>query len=224
MVEKPAYLFLGEDFLSKEDKIDIIKKDLLKGDAAFFDLEVLSAKETDKQQLSEATKRLPALSQGRLIIIKDIDRFNPACKLQLIAYLKKPFPKIFLVLETDKFDTRDSFISQLTRLCRVVNFQRSRPLDVFGLAEAVSRRKSPEALKMLSQLLLSGEKPQKILGVLIWQWKKIQHTLSKAEFKRGLRMLLEADLNIKRGRLRPDFALELLVAKLSLPAADSIKS
>jgi len=219
MVEKSAFLFLGEDYLSKEGKIDIIKKELLKGDAVFFDLEVLAGKEINERQLSEALKRLPAVSKDRLIIIKEIDKLNPACKSRLISYLKKPFPKTSLVLETDKFDTRDSFLTQLTHLCKVINFSRSSPVDVFSLGEAVSRKKPQESLRILSHLLLSGEKPQKILGVLIWQWKKIQPGLSKSEFKAGLQMLLDADLNIKRGRLKPDFALELLVAKLSLPVS-----
>jgi DNA polymerase III delta subunit len=217
MVEKSAYLFLGEDFLSKERKVDVIKNELLKGDASVFDLEVLQGKDLDSRQLSESFQRIPALAKGRVVIIKDVDKLNASSRQQLISRLKKPLPKVSLVLETNKFDVRDGFIAQLCQLCRVVNFQKDRPLDVFSLGVAVSRRRPVESLKILSQLLLSGEKPQKILGVLVWQWKKIEADLSRAEFKRGLQMLLETDLNIKRGRLRPDFALELLVAKLSLP-------
>lgn len=220
MVEKSAYLFLGEDFLSKERKVDIIKKELLKGNASLFDLEILPAKELDSRKLSESFARLPAFSKSRLIIIKAVDRLNASCRQQLISFLKKPLSKISLVLETDKFDSKDGFIFQLCRLCRVVNFQKGRPSDVFSLGSAVSRKQPVDALRILSQLLLSGEKPQKILGVLIWQWKKIELDLSRTEFRRGLEMLLETDLNIKRGRLKPDFALELLVTKLCLSSRD----
>ena len=216
MVEKSAYLFLGEDYLSKERKVEIIKKEVLKGDAVPFDLEILSGKDLDPRQLSESFKRLPAVSKNRLIIIKEVDRLSSLCKNQLIAYLKKPFAGIHLVLDTDRFDTKDSFVQQLSHLCRVVAFQKSRPLDVFSLCRAVVRKDAPEALKTLSQLLLSGEKPQKILGLLLWQWKKIQPSLSKKEFRNGLDILLEADLAIKKGRLKPDLAMELLVTKLSL--------
>lgn len=218
MVEKLAYLFLGEDFLTKEKKVDFIKKDLLKGkDTAFFDLEILHAKDLDSRRLSEAIKQFPALSNGRLIIIKDIDKLHPSCREQLVSYLKKPIAKIALVLETDKFDIKDAFVSQLCHLCRVVNFQKARPLDVFSLGQAVSRKRPVEALRILFQLLQAGEKPQKILGVLIWQWKKIETSLSPVEFKQGLQMLLKADMDIKRGRLKPHLALEVLVARLSLP-------
>jgi len=216
MVEKSAYLFLGEDSLSKEIKVGVIKKEVLKADASHFDLEILSGKELEPRQLSEAFKRLPAVSNSRLIIIKEIDRLSSLCKEQLISYLKKPFSRIHLVLESDKHEIKDSFILQLSHLCRVVNFQKDRLPDVFGLCQAVVRKNAPAALKILSQLLISGEKPQKIMGVLLWQWKKVQPHLSKKEFRNGLDMLLEADLAIKKGRLKPDFAMELLVAKLSL--------
>jgi len=219
MVEKSAYFFLGDDFLSKERKVDIIKKELLKDDAALFDLEVLQGKESTPRQLSEVFKRLPAVSKVRLIIIKDIERLNASCKVQLLSFLKNPFPKIYLVLETNNFDIKDSFLVQLSHLCRVVNFQKGRPLDVFSLSQAVASKKSIEALSMLSRLILAGEKSQKILGILLWQWKKIEPRLSKREFRQGLDMLLETDLFIKRGLLKPDLALELLVARLSLSSA-----
>jgi DNA polymerase III delta subunit len=220
MVEKPAYLFLGEDYLSKERKVDLIKTELFKAGAEAFDLEILYGKDLSSVKLSEALKKLPALSRKRLIIIKDIDRLHPSARDLLLAHLKKPSAKIELVFETDKYEARDAFMAQLSRWCRVFNFRKAgAPLDVFGLAEMVARRRPVEALRILSRLLFAGEKPHKILGVLIWQWKKLEAGLPKDEFRQGLKMLLETDLNIKRGRMKPDFALELLVAKLSLPVS-----
>ena len=217
MVENPVYLFLGADYLSKEKKVGAIKKELFKTGTDVFDLEILYGRELSGAKLSEALKKLPALSRRRLVIIKDIDKLNPSGRELLVAYLKRPSAKIYLIMEAEKSEVKDAFMSQLARCCRVINFQKpGAAMDVFGLAEMVARRRPPEALKILSRLLLSGEKPPKIMGVLIWQWKKLQPRLPKEEFRQGLKLLLETDLNIKRGRIKPDFALELLVAKLSL--------
>ena len=50
----------------------------------------------------------------------------------------------------------------------------------------------------------------------LWYWGKEGKLQGKEVFKRGLKALEEADLNIKRSRLDPQYAVEKLVVELGL--------
>lgn len=217
--DRQACLFLGPDFSAKEKRAELIKKELFKGKASVFDEEVFWGRELRLHRLSEALKRSAGPSGLRLLIIKEIDKLEPSCQEALLVFLKKPLKAVHLILDSEREELKEGFLVQLSRLCKVMSFKGKAGVDVFGLGRAIAGRMPAMALKLLNQLLLTGEKPPRILGFLLWQWKKLQSGLSEQDFSRGLRLLQEADLNIKRGRLRPDFALELLVTKLALCTA-----
>ena len=79
----------------------------------------------------------------------------------------------------------------------------------------MTARNPVEALKILGNLLVEENHPLQIMGGLIWFWGKSRTRLSADQFKKGLMCLQEADLNIKRSRLKPEHTLEVLVVKLS---------
>ena len=54
------------------------------------------------------------------------------------------------------------------------------------------------------------------MGALVWYWGKEGKACGKERFERGLKALEEADLNIKRSRLDPQYAVEKLVVELGL--------
>ncbi len=58
--------------------------------------------------------------------------------------------------------------------------------------------------------------PLQIMGALVWYWGKEGKACGKERFERGLKALEEADLNIKRSRLEPQYAVEKLVVELGL--------
>jgi len=49
------------------------------------------------------------------------------------------------------------------------------------------------------------------MGGLRYAWERGVHP---AEAKRRLRLLLECDIDIKAGRIKPEFALERLIVRL----------
>ena len=55
-----------------------------------------------------------------------------------------------------------------------------------------------------------------LMGGLVWFWGKLKQRISAEKFKKGLLHLQEADLNIKRSRIKAEYALEVLVVKLCL--------
>jgi len=68
---------------------------------------------------------------------------------------------------------------------------------------------------VLNQLLENGEKPEWILSGLRYAWGK--NIATPLEKKRRLKFLLDCDMDIKTGKLKPVFVLEKLIIKLCAP-------
>ena len=209
-----TYFFLGQDQASKDAKIrEIKKKYLASTEADKFDYDVLYAPQLDSDQLKESLFSLPVFSRHRIVVVKDCHKLSPDQKRFIGEFIRNP-GKVVLVLDSDKLEADDAFTRSFRKQADVINFTKGPSLDVFDLTRAIAVRKSAQALKILSQLLLNGEQPLQIMGGLIWYWKDSRRHLSLKEFKEGLSLLQEADFNIKRSRLKPEHALELLVVKL----------
>ena len=209
-----TYIFLGPDYTAKEKKITEIKEKLLPSPEAIqFDFEVLYASKLESEQLKKSLLGLPAVAKQRLVMIRECHKFNEENKELILEFTKKPGACV-LILDSDKADADSEFIKKLGRSAKISVFGSEEVLNVFTMTRAISVGKKAEALKILSQLLSRGERPLQIMGGLVWYWKNSRRDLSLERFKKGLLALQEADLNIKRSRLKEEHALELLVVKL----------
>lgn len=215
-----TYLFLGEDRRAKDEKIGELKKKILIPPPSFqFDYEVLYASKLEAPTLKKALMNLPAIAKKRLTIIRDGHRLTPHHQGIIIEFLEKSYTHAVLILDSDEWDPKNTFVKKIRRMVEIVEFSSARKLDVFDLTRAVESQKGTEALKILDQLLSGGIHPLQILGTLVWSWKKSRGRFSSHHFERGLLALQEADLNIKRSRLKPEYAVELLVIRLCLKEA-----
>jgi len=118
--------------------------------------------------------------------------------------------------------------------------------QVFSLVDLLIRKDWQGSLLVLKELLASGNEPMAILGAVLWQIrtlykvcdykgqrseagkelnlkdfalrkaKEALKNLSKSQIEDWFLLALEADMNIKRGLLRPDVALEVMVNKICL--------
>ncbi|HLD40699.1 MAG TPA: hypothetical protein VJA84_00810, partial [Candidatus Omnitrophota bacterium] len=79
-------------------------------------------------------------------------------------------------------------------------------------ARAIERKSSESALNILADLFANGERPERILGALRYQF--VRPGASPGENRNKIQLLLETDNNLKTGRIKPVFALEALVVKL----------
>ncbi len=220
MVEKNIYLFLGEDSVSKERKIALLKKENLKDNSQTFDYELLYADSLEPQRLKELLNSLPVFSPKKIIVIKEADKLSPHHKRLLLIFAKSSQQSsILLILDTAKPEVKDAFFQEISKFSRVFNFASTPALNVFDLGRMIAQKKSKDALLCLSRLLAKGEKQSNILGVIGWQWKKLRPRMAASDFRKGLELLQEADLRIKRSRLKGDLALELLVVKLCAPVS-----
>lgn len=211
-----VYLFVGIDEISKERKIQQLKKEILQEKPDVFDYERLYAKELTPALLNEVLARIPLSAKKRLIFIRDVEKLSPKCREIISSQLKKPNHQILLILDTQLFQLKDDFLIKLVNSAKVIHFGRKETLNTFDLAEAIQRKKTAEALRIFSILYQKGEQPTRILGGLVWSWRKMRNFLKKDIFKKGIELFLETDTNIKFSKLKPEIAMEMLIVKLCL--------
>ena len=223
------YLFVGEDEFSKDIKLQGIKQQLNLNRLEPFNFEVLYAKDLDLKTLRMRISTVPlspvggdspggkGISSGakikqRLILIKDALSLKADIKQYLLGFLQKPFPHVSLILDIRRIDRRQQFFNQIARLVQLINFRQSREIDAFMLARQIMQKKINPAMLLLHQLLLQGERPEKILGAIRYQLQ--QEKLDIQASRKKITFLLACDRDIKMEKLKPEFSLERLIIRL----------
>jgi len=211
-----TYLLLGEDEPKKNDRIETLKGQALRTpEARSFDGEIFYAAKLDPHDLRRSLLSLPAVAPQRFVLIHTCHKLTPRNKDVLLDFLKEEQDHVFLVLESSGWGPGDAFVKKLRPFVTIESFETAVPSNVFDMTRLISRGRSAEALKLLFDLFGEGQHPLQIMGALVWFWGKQRARLDRKRFERGLRTLQEADLNIKRSRVKPDHAVEFAVVKLS---------
>ncbi|MFA5092770.1 MAG: hypothetical protein WC543_02340 [Candidatus Omnitrophota bacterium] len=211
-VSNGVYLLIGQDIAAKETQLRKIKQEALSKDLQDFNLDILYANEIKLKDIQERFLAIPLKSEKRIVVIKEADSLDDASRDFLLAYAKKPFKQLILVLDFPQYDYKDEFVKAISSYASLMRFKEITNPDTFALNRQIELRKTDYALEVLSQLLKNGQAPERILGGLRFAWEKqdIQSQIAK----RKLKLLLNCDIEIKTGRLRPAFALEKLVVNL----------
>lgn len=207
-----CYLFIGEDSFSKDIKLEKIKQEFLSKETQAFNFDCLYARELDLRKFQEALLRLPIKAKKRIILIRGASKLKEDIKEYLIRYFKKPKQHALLILDVDRLDKNDDFLRRISRYASVLRFKEREILNTFRLSEEIDRRRINSGLKVLNRLLSDGEKPERIMGGLRYCWQK--NYLPLQERNRRLRLLLNCDIDIKTGKLKPALALERLIVGL----------
>ena len=207
-----VYLFIGQDVSAKDNHIKSIKQEFLAQNTEQFNLDILYSKELTLKTLQEKLLFLPANNSKRIVVIKCAENLKEESKEFIASYVAKPYDQIILILDMDNSQKRDSFVARLQKYAKVITVKSQPQIDTFTLSRWISQRKADFALKVLSQLLKEGERPERILGGLRYAWEK--ESASPIDSKKRLKLLLNCDIEIKTGKLKPSFALEKLVVSL----------
>lgn len=211
-----VYLFLGEDTAAKNVSINEIKKEHFKSPESWhFDYEVFYGKKLDLPLLQKAFLALPITAEKRIIVLHEVHVLDKTVQEFLLRYILHPQPKIILILESEENSSAGNFLEQFISHAKVKYFQGKAKRNTFDMTKAIERRDSVEALSVLSELLSGGVHPLQIMGGLVWFWGKSRAQVSADRFKKGLVVLGQADLNIKRSRFNPEYALEMAVVRLT---------
>ena len=215
------YLFIGEDESAKQEKIHSLKSEVLKKGFEDFNYEAFYAKELTLPALKEALSRLPVESPQRIMMIKDVFGLQDELKDYFTAQIEKLPKDLIIILEAAVIPKEESaFFNKISKYGKVIPFKTKERINAFGLARAIERKDADSALNMLVDLFRSGEKRERILGALRYQFVKSDSfsaapdSLKLKEKKEKVSLLLETDLNLKTGKVKPEFALETLVVKL----------
>lgn len=207
-----VYLLIGQDIAAKETRLKKIKQESLPKELQDFNLDTLYAKEITLKDIQERLLAIPLKSAKRIVVIKDAHFLNAQSRNFLLSYAKKPHQQLILVLDFQHYDYKDEFIKGISAHASILRFKEITNPDTFVLNRQIELRKTDYALRILNQLLKEGEAPERILGGLRFAWEK--QDIQTQAAKRKLKLLLNCDIEIKTGRLRPAFALEKLVVSL----------
>ena len=91
--------------------------------------------------------------------------------------------------------------------------------DVFRLIDVISAKKVVKALDILRELLARKVRPHEIVGTLAWHFRRAYlsggvNSVKKQKLEDKIELLLSTDLAIKRSKINPQIALEIVVIKL----------
>lgn len=213
------YLLKGDDYRAKETKIDELKKKfLVHPDAPRFDFDNLNAEKLAPAELKKSLVSLPAVNPHRLVFIRNIQKANEQNQKILVAFFKEK-PEHCIVIGDMSAPSQKGFITQLAKMGQKLEFGTGKKITVWEMTDQIKARNSKEALRLLSQMIKDGSHPLQIMGGLVWFWGRMKTRIPARNFQQGLQELQIADLNIKRSRLQPDHAVQILVTKLCLLAA-----
>lgn len=218
-----VYLFVGEDELAKQEKIQSLKSELFEGAgrgalAESFNYESFYAKELTLPLLNEALSRIPAGVKQRLLVIKDILRFKDNFQNFLLSRVDNLPNDLIIVFDIISIPREQNpLLNKLLEVAKVIHFKSKKKTNAFDLAYEIERKQVGSALNILADLFRAGEKPERILGALGYQFTR--QSLNPDERLKKTDLLLAADVTIKTGKLKAQFALEMLVVRLCLPCS-----
>ncbi len=205
------YLLIGQDAFAKETQLNKIKKELLP-QLADFNLDILYASEAALKDIQERVKSIPLKSAKRVIVIKDAQSLDGPSRDFLLELAKNPPAALTLVLDFEQYDYKDRFVREIGTRSMVLRFKETVEPDAFMLNRQIELKKADVALRILNRLLKNGEPAERILGGLRYAWEK-QDNQGVASRKK-LKLLINCDLEVKTGKLKPAYALEKLVISL----------
>jgi len=210
-----AHLFLGKDRKEFDEQVSELKNKIIGSqDLLGFDCEVLYGHKLDSDTLKKALIALPAVSKQRLVVLHDFHKLSAHNKEIIIEFLDSQSTTTELVLLSDSVSSKDSFVKKIKSYVKIFESSSKTEENVFDMTRAIDMRRAQDALMVLSKMLKKGVHPLQVMGGVIWFWGKCRTKISKDRFYAGLKAIEETDLNIKRSRFRPEYAVELLVVKL----------
>ncbi|MFC1510233.1 hypothetical protein ACFL49_01050 [Candidatus Omnitrophota bacterium] len=209
------YYLCGEDIQAKDDKIQEIKNQHLSTlEAQKFDFQSIHAARLTPATLKKSLIEIPAVALSRVVVLRGIEKLTDQNKALITDFIDQKQKQPVLILDTDKVPGKNKFFDYLNKTTKAFRFTNNVSGNIFDVTNAMERRNTVEALKRLNALLEQGEHPLQLMGGLVWFWGRAKSRVSRDVFKKGLLFLQEADLNIKRTRMKSEAALEVLIVKL----------
>jgi DNA polymerase III delta subunit len=207
-----VYLFIGKDSPAKDIALKQIKSEALPRGLEQFNLDLLYAGDLSLRSLQEKLLAIPTEFSKRVIVIRNAGELKKELEAFILAWSKEQSQKIILVLDIEEQSGKEHFIRNISKYAKITRFKEPVALNTFSLSRQIEERRPDNALKTLSQLIKDGERPERILGGLRYS---LENNVQDVKgLRRRLKLILNCDIEIKTGKLKPVFALEKLVVNL----------
>ncbi len=208
-----VYLLLGENIQAKDIQISQIKAGLLiKPESVHFDFESLDAHHLSSANLKKSLLAIPMICSKRLVLVRHVQKLKNDAISVLLAFVSNSPQHCDVIL--DASGELKGQLQDVASYAKVLTFGLKQGPNIFDMTKLISLKKTAEALKMLHGFYNQGMYPLQMMGALVWYWGKEGKALGPQRFEKGLKALEEADLNIKRSRFLPEYALEKLIVEL----------
>ncbi|MBU1044327.1 MAG: DNA polymerase III subunit delta [Candidatus Omnitrophica bacterium] len=123
-----VYIFAGEELFLKRQIEELVKARLFAASSAEFNQDIFYADQTSADKVLDTLRTQPFLSEKRLVILKNADKFSQYEK-PLLDFLKEKRCKNILILETEK-TLSDKFIKKLVPFSTPVLFSHLQGQDL----------------------------------------------------------------------------------------------
>lgn len=224
MVEPRVFIFLGSDELEKHKRIELLQQKIFPPSLKDLNYTLFygDEKHLTPSELTEALTCFPTEgAKKRLVVIKMAHKLKPALQACLAHVVRASENKTMIILDVPELKGSEGFVDEFSKMgAQMIRFRTEVAPNVFDLGRAVQMHHPETALKILSGLLRYREKTEKILGALFWQWERFgsDKRMSQDSYKKGLKLILEADKRLKNSSsayARQTLILEALVVKLA---------
>jgi DNA polymerase III delta subunit len=224
MVDPCLFILCGADEQEKDRRIEDLQKKFFPPELKELNYTLLHADDKDltPQKIKEALWCAPTPgAQARLFVLRQTHRLPPALKGFLVSEIAAAGAGAAVVLDVVDEHQLEALKAALKGARpQVVRVSSKASSNVFDLGRAILGHRPDAALKILSGLLRSREKTEKILGAIFWQWERFrdERRLSDEVYREGLKILAQADKRLKSSSSvfgRTQLILESLVVRLS---------
>ncbi len=206
------YLFIGQDLPAKDAALKRIKEESLPRKLEDFNLDVLYAEKLTLKELQEKILSIPLNSHKRIVLIRDAQELQKIIDDFIAVWAARQDKNTILILDIGSERPKAAFLRSLSKYAKVIRFKEEIIPSAFNLSRQIEKRQSGKALLILNQLIKEGEPVERILGGLRYSLEN--NMVNPRGLRLRLRLLLNCDIEIKTGRLKPVFALEKLVVNL----------
>ena len=206
------YLFIGQDLPAKDAALKRIKEESLPRKLEDFNLDVLYAEKLTLKELQEKLLNIPLNSHKRIVLIRDAQGLQKAIDDFIAIWAARQDKNTILILDIGQERQKAAFLRSVSKHAKVIRFKEEAIPSAFNLSRQIENRQAGKALLILNQLIREGEPAERILGGLRYSLEN--NMVNPRGLQIRLRLLLNCDIEIKTGRLKPVFALEKLVVNL----------
>jgi len=208
-----VYLFVGQDSFAKDAALERIKEEFLPSKLVDFNLDILHGDKLSLEVLQEKLLFLPVKSSKRIILLRNAGDLGKRQESFILQWSSKENKNVLLILDISREDQKPQLIKSLGRYAKIMRFKEDVSFSTFNLSRQIEGRRINQALLILNELIKGGERPERILGGLRYSLES--NSIDTLSLRRRIKLLLNCDIEIKTGKLKPVFALEKLVVSLS---------